>query len=112
MEMKTLDVVEIKDGLKFVLSEDKKFYEVVGIDNSLVDLKIPSEYNGLPIKQIGRHAFQNFNNLTSVAVAEGIEKISDHAFESCTNLTEVSLPKSLIEIEYEAFKSCSNLEYI
>ena len=43
MEMKTLDVVEIKDGLKFVLSEDKKFYEVVGIDNSLVDLKNPSE---------------------------------------------------------------------
>jgi hypothetical protein len=50
---------------------------------------LPAFINGLPVTSIGTNAFENFTNLTSVAIPASVTTIGDDAFYGCTNLTIV-----------------------
>ena len=80
-------------------------------DQSVIEVDIPAEYNGLPVREIGDAAFFMSKFLTRVSIPEGIEKIGNSAFYSC-GLREVTLPESLKELDTEAFMRCSELERV
>ncbi|MCR5015768.1 MAG: leucine-rich repeat protein [Ruminococcus sp.] len=49
------------------------------------------------------------DDITSVAVGEGVTSIGGQAFDSCKNLTAVSLPSTLKSIGTYSFSGCSSL---
>lgn len=76
------------------------------------DLKIPAALGGVKVTRIGRDAFRNCKELTSVTIPEGVTHIEVHAFDACAGLESVSLPSSLKDIGYAAFGGCIALESV
>ena len=60
------------------------------------------------VTTIGKAAFKNCSNLTSVSIPSSVTNIGASAFES-TKLTSVSIPSSVTTISEATFKNCSNL---
>lgn len=71
------------------------------------DIKIPPTYKGLPVKEIGMHAFYGdrvgYRNLTSVIIPETIEIIGEEAFSAQFSLGEIILMSKPKEIRSVAF---------
>ena len=98
------------EGIEYTLSNDQTYYIVSGIgtcdDENIV---IASEYNHLPVREIGSSAFYNCKEITKINIPNTVNKIRDNAFRYCTNLTEVLLGDNVISIEEYAFYSCNSL---
>lgn len=95
------------DGLIFTLSADGGYYAVTGFDFSArKNLSVPSSYKNLPVKEIGKHAFDGCEYLTGIQLPEGIEVIGNSAFNGCTSLAEISIPESVASIGDSAFYDC------
>ena len=58
---------------------------------------------------VGRKAFLDCKDITSVALPDSIRYIGTSAFENCTNLLSINIPNGVELIEKEAFKGCSSL---
>lgn len=65
---------------------------VCGFENNtgLVDLVIPSEYNGKPITKIAKSVFSNNTDIVSVTLPETITYIDTTAFGYCSNLETIN----------------------
>ena len=72
-------------------------------DDTITNIVIPYEYNGLPITEIG--SFKNCKTITSVTIPNGILKIHISAFSGCANLASITIPDSITTIGSEAFYS-------
>ncbi len=59
--------------------------------------------------EIGDHAFDYCESLTSITLPIGITKIGWGAFYGCSGLTSLTLPPGITEIKSEAFSDCSGL---
>ncbi len=81
-----------------VLSPSAGFKELSG------SLVIP--YN---ITAIGKYAFEDCKNLTSITMPDSITGIRDWCFSGCSNLTSVRFSNNLSTIGYSAFEGCSKL---
>jgi len=100
-------------GLDFTLSYDKSYYILSGIGSCTdTDVVIPSTYLDMPVRGIGRAAFSNRSNLTSVTIPDGVTYISEYAFSGCTGMKSVIIPNSVTAISYCAFSGCSSLENV
>ncbi len=64
------------------------------------------------VVNIGRAAFEDCENLTSVHIAKTVKRISSLAFKNCPNLKNVTFDddSNLDTIEYTAFYGCISLE--
>ena len=58
---------------------------------------------------IGDHAFDYCESLTSITLPIGITKIGWGAFRACSSLRSLTLPSGITEIGNLAFKDCSGL---
>ncbi|MEG1923904.1 MAG: leucine-rich repeat protein [Clostridia bacterium] len=111
----------------YTLNKDKQSYSISAKDkvNYPIDLVLPSEYNGLPITEIGYEgftyndfatlhvpssykrirslAFYQNRNLTSITLEEGVEKLDVVAFGSCYTLKGINLPSTLISVGENCF---------
>ena len=85
--------------------------EIYDCDESITDLVIPEEIDGLPVTAIMRYAFQS-NKLKSVTIPESVKSIGYYSFSLCQNLQSVKLPKSLELMEMHAFELCHSLETV
>ena len=63
----------------------------------------------LKVTGIGESAFSSCNELTSVAIPNGVTYIGEWAFNNCRNLTSVDIPNSVTSIGYGAFCGCKSL---
>ena len=84
--------------LSYSLGEDGSF----AICNGFIkDVKIPTkitianEYEGKPVKEIGRSAFVKNTEITNVILGENIEIIRPYAFQSCTELKNIKFSNIL-----------------
>ncbi|MBQ8146447.1 MAG: leucine-rich repeat protein [Clostridia bacterium] len=98
------------EGLEYALSEDGTYYTLTGI-GTCTDSKvvIPGEYNGLPVRMIGKNAFENCNTVRSVVIMQGITRIDDKAFWFCESLRSIEMSDSMAYIGNNAFQDCDGL---
>lgn len=84
--------------ISFVLSEDGTYYILNSIDvtddatandNSYT---VPSEYNGLPVKEIAKKAFKDCTNLETIIIPDTIEKIGEGALMGCYKVKKLTIP--------------------
>ena len=61
------------------------------------------------VTRIGRNAFYKCNELTFVAVPEGVTTLCWFAFASCSSLQYLELPNSLTTIEEHAMLGCNSI---
>jgi hypothetical protein len=66
------------------------------------------------VKEIGRAAFHNCTNLTTVYFSKNsqLETIKFDTFENCENLVRLDIPDSVKVIESGAFSYCTRLEQV
>ena len=96
-------------GVIYDVSADGTYAEVVGYTGTATKVKIASEYNGLPVKNIYDNAFKSNTTITSVVIPDSVTSIGGSAFEYCSNLPSVVIPDSVTSIGSSAFKGCSSL---
>jgi len=80
----------------------------------VLTVQIPSTIEGLPVKEIGKDAFNGADvaNITSVTFPQGLVKIGEKAFIYQVKLASVVIPNGVTEIGNEAFRQCSALKSI
>lgn len=61
-------------------------------------------------KAIQGGAFNDCENLTSIALPDGITCIEEYTFDDCAGLRSVSIPATVNYIGDEAFEDCKNLQ--
>ena len=78
---------------------------------------IPSEYNGLPVTEIGSPsdwgsgAFSGMTNIIEVYIPDTITTIYPYAFSGCTNITSIIAP-AVSSVGFNAFSRCTNLNSV
>ncbi len=105
-------IVASTNGLKYSISADNSFAEIIGYNGRSSKICIADTYNGVPIVSIKSSAFSSNQSITEVAIAEGITSIGEDAFWGCSNLSKVTIPDSVTSIGGSAFEGCTNLTSI
>jgi hypothetical protein len=85
---------------------------ITGYLGSGGDVEIPNQINGIKVTGIGRKAFFDCSNVTSVIIPNSVTSIGDCAFLECTGLKEITIPNSVTSIGDFAFEDCSSLTAI
>lgn len=101
------------EGLEFLVNSEGTAYNVVGIGgykNSYI--KIPSQYNGLPVNKIADEAFKDNVDIRSVVIPNSVTIIGHSAFSGCAGLKNVSIGESVKTIENYAFYGTKALKEI
>ena len=108
------DPIVYSEGLKFELNEEKDGYKVVGVGTCHETvINIPPTYNGLPVTEIGRLAFNTTCScIVEVNIPNGVKTICANAFLSCPGLQKVTIPSSVTDIQTNAFAECDSLTEI
>lgn len=91
---------------------DEPYYSITGYTGEPVNVEIPSEYEGYPVKRIVSGAFQSCNTIESVVIPDCVEILGLLCFDECSNLADVTLPAELKDIGQYAFADCTNLKTI
>jgi len=84
-------------------------YKVMLINKSITHVVIPSEYNGLPVKEIAASGFSSCKLLEFVHIPASVEIIGVNAFANNPNLKTVEMSK-VKTIMDSAFSFCFSLE--
>lgn len=88
----------------YELSIDKTYYILQDVKSGIKgSVKVPKEFNGLPVKEIGSSAFWNCNEITSVSVYANIEEIGRRAFIGCDKLSKIFVSDYVDHIHSTAF---------
>lgn len=61
------------------------------------------------VSVVGKYAFSQCANLTSITLSQGVTTIGQGAFQGCVTLSAINIPSSVTDIENYAFFGCSNL---
>lgn len=85
-------------------------YVITGYNNYKNDyVAIPDTINGIKVTAVGKGAFQNKSNITTVKFPETLTAIASSAFYGCKNLSSVILSDSVTSIGSKAFSMCTSL---
>lgn len=96
-----------KNGIGYIESKDGTL-TVSTFKGDKKDLKIPSEYKGKKIKEVGRSSFK-MTKLKSVTIPDTVTNIDAYAFGFSRDLEKVIIPDSVKNIESNAFSGCIKL---
>ncbi|MGN0518858.1 MAG: leucine-rich repeat protein, partial [Acutalibacteraceae bacterium] len=94
-----------------ILTDDEgnKYVEITDYKGEDVEVRIPNEIEGYPVKSIGEKAFYHYSGYYGEGVIympDSITNIGDRAFEECRNLIEIVLSNNLETIGDYAFYRC------
>lgn len=102
-----LTYAEIKEG------ETTVAYAVSGIsDDTIENIIIPDEHEGLPVTQIGAKAFYNNQAIKSVTVPDSVEALETQAFYWCEELERITFGTGLKSVAKYSLGGCFALESI
>jgi len=74
------------------------------------NIVIPATIDGMPVKKLGKHLFQNNDTITGVVIPHGVEEIDKMVFFNCDKLEHVEIPTSVKTIGDKAFSKCGAME--
>ena len=104
--------VQIGD-LYYNLNGTSQTAEVAGNSSASGEIIIPASvtYNEVvySVTNIGKSAFEDCSDLTSVTIPNSVTSIGESAFEDCSGLTSVTIPNSVTSIGKDAFYKCTSL---
>ncbi|MCH4202491.1 MAG: leucine-rich repeat domain-containing protein [Bacilli bacterium] len=91
-----------------------KSYSVIGYSGAETNLTIPSAYDdgyhgSYPVTSIGNYAFQNNQQLETIAFPETLVTIGELAFSNCFSLMTVNISANVTTINRLAFVYCPKL---
>lgn len=99
---------EHSEGLVYFHADG--YYVVYGIEeNAFADVEISPVHKGLPVVEIGSHAFAQTHTMKSIVIPDSVQKIGWAAFSGCDALESVVLPSSLKTLEGYLFNGCTSL---
>ncbi len=103
-----LPSTQTKNDLIYSLSDDGAYYICKGLAPSISKslITIPSDINGVPVREIAPSAFSNDNTIQSVTIYGNIDSIGEFAFSGCNYLTSINIAGSVKVIGNSAFRSC------
>ena len=78
------------EGVIYSISADNTYAEVAGYNGNAEKVKIDSEYNGLPVKNIYDSAFRGNKTITSVVIPDSVTSIGSGAF-ICNSLNQITV---------------------
>ncbi len=103
-----------KDGITYTLSDDGGHYIIAFVGNVEGGIvEIPETYNGLPVTEIGKDAFNAKKNgvtIKEVTLPASITELPEGAFGGCTTVEKITLPVGIKSIPVAAFSSCHKLK--
>jgi beta-xylosidase len=103
-------------SLEYTYYDNTGLCSVTNGRSSTGNIKIPSTvtYNGktYTVAEIGREAFFDAQNLTSVTLPDTIQVIDPKAFMNCYSLTSITIPSGVTVINGSAFAYCKNLSTV
>lgn len=125
----------VETELKFTVNSEGVLTSVEGIDEQHAEVEVPSQVDGIVVKEIGQKVFANnvhlrklvlpdtvallghqmcygCTSLTEVVLPDAVTTIPDYAFEKCTSLTTINVPSSLEVIRSEAFSETALKEFV
>ncbi|MGN0593548.1 MAG: leucine-rich repeat protein [Hominimerdicola sp.] len=86
--------------------------EISEYTGSDTEVTVPSTIGGKTVTSIGKSAFQNKKNITSVTLPSSITSIGEQAFLYCTVLESINIPSSVTSIGAKAFSHCTLLKSV
>ena len=100
-----------KSGCKVIGSSTSSTFALK--NKSILEVQIPSYFNGAPIVEIGNNAFENAK-ITKIFIPKTILFLGTECFDYCHELTEVRFEKGsqLEKLGKWVFFECSKLERI
>lgn len=102
-----LTYAEIKDG------ETTVAYAVSGIsDDTVENVIIPDEHEGLPVTRIGAKAFYDNQAIKSVTVPDSVEALETQAFYWCEKLEKITIGTGLKSVANYSLGGCFALKSI
>ena len=85
---------------------------ITGFDESVSELEIPDEIDGVPVVGIDEYAFCSSSGLKKVVICDTIKEIAEGAFYGCSDLEEVVFEGTVGNIGEYAFADCESLTSI
>ena len=107
----------VDNGNKYTLSSDSDVIYIASEDNNSKNVTIPDTINlngkEYAVTSIEEESFSNNDKVKKVIVGTNIKTIGKKAFAECDNLTTVTIKGSnLVKIEARAFQNCKKLAKI
>lgn len=106
---RTLDTPE--GSLGYVV-EAERWIRITDYSGTDIELRIPEEIDGLPVRVLTKKTFLSRKHLRKVILPYTLEEIGDWAFTYCTNLESVWLPKKEMKLGNRIFMECPNIHRI
>lgn len=101
-------------ALTFETRENRQgpIIEITGYEGQVSCLKIPSEIQGLPVRSIGRHAFDGRKDLKELIIPDSVRSIGSFCFYNTRTLEYLSLSDSVVDYYDGAIRQCTGLKEI
>lgn len=107
----TLRVKSLYNGIYYSPINNEE-YEVIGTnDNEVTEITIPETYNGLPVTNIKRYAFDYYEYLETLTFPNSIKNLEGDSIINCMSLTTVNMPNDIEYIENTILDFCNSITY-
>jgi hypothetical protein len=93
----------------FMVDFNRNGVSIIDYLGTKKEIRIPPRIQGLPVTAIGQSAFQEYDEITSVTIPNGVTSIEKQAFYGCTSLASITIPDSVTSIGQSAFSGCESL---
>lgn len=103
----TITVVEglHLEDYAFEKLSNQEGYKLVGYNGNKTNVVIPSQYNGLPVLEIGEQSFYENKTIVRVVIPNTVTTIGEAAFYKASSLVTVIIPSSVEKIEAYALRN-------
>ena len=106
--------LEEKTDGSFTYVENENGIKITGLDsnNTNINIVVTQKIGGKNVTAIGRKAFYENTNITSITIPDSVTTIEPWAFYRCSSLNNVIIPNSVTHLGRDVFSECSSLESV
>lgn len=98
----TTQTLRTADGIYYEIL-DNQAIQITGSKDTLSELVVPNEIDGLPVTKIKDYAFVNHTRLRSVSISESVLEIGSYAFVDCSRLETITIPDTVQDVGWGIF---------